>query len=358
MAESSEISWTDNTHNEWIGCTRVSPGCQHCYAETLMDTRYHRVKWGKGQPRVLTSEANRRKPHAWNRTAERARKLWAQRGAVGSPPPRPRVFSASLSDWLDDEVDPAWLAGLLGTVAATPELDWLLLSKRPHLWRARLARLVDACTPESPTSRRVRAWLDGEAPSNVWVGTTVEDQQRADERVPHLLAIPARVRFLSCEPLLGPVDLRGALRVAWQCSGCRGLFPDPWQKTCPACGRVDYWTGSHPFNPPGGQRGPGVHWIIAGGESGHGARPMHPAWARSLRDQAQAAGVAFHFKQWGEHVEVAGQPGEDDGTVEAGDGTFAHMRRVGKKAAGRLLDGREWNEFPCAPAEQGRSETP
>ena len=316
MAESSEISWTDNTHNEWIGCTRVSPGCANCYAETLMDTRYHRVRWGKGQPRVLTSEANRKKPHAWNRAAERARKLWAQCGAVGSPPPRPRVFSASLSDWLDDEVDPAWLAGLLGTVAATPELDWLLLSKRPHLWRERVVEAWKVLTDRGVgTAEKAHAWhtfdrwLDGEAPPNVWVGTTVEDQQRADERVPHLLAIPARVRFLSCEPLLGPVDLKlsrpaksagdvlrsapAAIRLAVE----RRHFRDC--DLCEACRGVWCEASISEIRALMAQAQPGIDQVIIGGESGHGARPMDLAWARALRDQCAEAGTACFVKQLG-----------------------------------------------------------
>lgn len=374
MAETTKIEWATSTFNPWTGCTKVSPGCANCYAEAL-SKRTGLVKWGKGQPRRRTTPAYWRGPVRWNREAERARKLWAQRGAVGAPPARPRVFCASLADWLDDEVSVEWIADLIALVAATPDLNWLLLSKRPHLWRGRVTAawrdvLIDrgAGTPEKRAAYDMAdRWLDGEAPANVWVGTTVEDQERADQRVPQLLAIPARVRFLSCEPLLGPVDLRGALAVAWQCSGCRGLFPDPWMKKCPACDRVDYWTGSHPFNPPGGQRGPGVHWIIAGGESGHGARPMHPAWVRSLRDQAQTAGVAFHFKQWGETRPIEPEawreePGYGvlwpDGTRGSGliGDTAAAIAagcvatyRFGKKGAGRELDGRTWDELPEVP---------
>ncbi len=225
------------------------------------------------------------------------------------------VFSASLSDWLDHEVPAEWLAGLLATVARTPNLDWLLLSKRPNMWRERLEAAAPLCKAEA----FVRGWLDGHAPANVWVGTTTEDQQRADERIPSLLEIPARVRFLSCEPLIGPI-----------------------------------------FLPAEALTEGGANWVIAGGESGHGARPMHPAWPRSLRDQAQAAGVAFHFKQWGEWAPFD-QPwaldnvrplAKDERWMNSAGGHGFHgdevwrMRRAGKKAAGRLLDGREWNEFP------------
>jgi protein gp37 len=169
----------------------------------------------------------------------------------------------------------------------------------------------------------IRAWLNGEPPANVWVGTSVEDQARADERIPALLSIPARVRFLSCEPLLGPVGVEQARK---------GLL--------------------------------GIDWVIAGGESGPGARPMHPDWARSLRDHGHAAGVAFFFKQWGEWAPQTQVPAlalteksaanalyihTDGTTCPASHGARAGrvtIQRVGKLAAGRILDGREWNEVP------------
>jgi protein gp37 len=279
-----------------------------------------------------------------------------------------RVFCASMADWLDPEVPAEWLADLLALVAETPHLTWMLLTKRPHLWRDRLAAAHVHATGgmeyESAEGSWIERWLGGKPPANVWVGTTVEDQRRADERVPALLDIPARVRFLSCEPLLGPVDLTGL-------NGVNDYLGDHYDR-----------------------EEEGIDWIIAGGESGHGARPMHPAWARSLRDQAQAAGVAFHFKQWGEHVPVAPvhpEPGVDvdadgcdidppsllDGYPEsahrcvAGDGSLHDidrdgqppgdawwMARVGKAAAGRELDGRTWDEMPAGsvvePTREGQ----
>lgn len=173
----------------------------------------------------------------------------------------------------------------------------------------------------------IESWIcDGNPPRNVWIGTSVEDQAAACKRIPELLRIPARVRFLSCEPLLGPVDLRWYLRGA-NCEACGwiGQLDELIElgdvHGCPEC-----WdsTATVEAQYPGE-----IHWVIAGGESGPGARPMHPDWARALRDQCQAAGVAFLFKQWGEWA--------SDSHVVA---------RVGKKAAGRRLDGREWNEFP------------
>lgn len=304
MAANSHIEWTDHTFNPWIGCTKVSPGCAHCYAETLMDTRYGKVKWGTGNPRVRTSAANWKLPVKWNRTAALRTPLLA----MGYE--RPRVFCASLADWLDDEVPIEWLADLLALIHATPHLDWLLLSKRPQNFAGRI-NLVSGCydlttdVGKMALGKTAEWYIAGKPPENVWIGTTVEDQPRADERIPALLKIPAKVRFLSCEPLLGPVNLSR--------SNSRMLWPE------------------------------GIHWVIAGGESGPGARPMHPDWPRGLRDQCQAAGVPFLFKQNGEYVSVSEVAGAGEHFTFP-DG--ATVRRTGKKVAGRTLDGREWTEFP------------
>lgn len=276
----SKIEWTDHSFNPWIGCTRVSPGCQHCYAETMMADRYKKVKWGPQGLRVRTSADYWRQPFKWNRQA-------AAEGV------RRRVFVASLADVFEDKADQRadlnnWRLDLMGLIHSTPWLDWLLLTKRPENIK----------------------WDYSVWPSNIWIGASVEDQQRADARIPHLLAIPAAVRFLSVEPLLGPVDL--------------GLFG-----TVPGC--TD--NGGH-YHLTADR----INWVIVGGESGSNARPMRPAWARSLRDQCQEAGVPFFFKQWGEYApctEIPGRAFDPD-----------CMFRFGKKLAGRLLDGREWNEFP------------
>lgn len=197
MAENSKINWTTHTFNPWIGCTKVSPGCLHCYAETLMDTRYGRVKWGAGNPRSRTAPSNWKKVRSWNNQAVR--------DGI-----RPRVFCASLADWLDAEIPIEWLRDLLQLVQTTPNLDWLLLTKRPENWSQ---RVHDAFAAGWDGDEWASQWLDGHAPGNVWVGTTVEDQTRADLRMPLLAEIPARVRFLSCEPMIGPVSL--ANHVDW-----------------------------------------------------------------------------------------------------------------------------------------------
>jgi len=313
MAENSKIEWCDHTFNPWIGCTKISPGCANCYAEVSTPSRTMGVEWGKGNPRHRTSELNWNKPLAWNRKAEKE-------GV------RHRVFCASLADWLDPEVPIEWLADLLDLIRQTPNLDWLLLTKRPELWNMRLDESFGTMPMhgiKSALANFVGRWLfDKNPPSNVWIGTTVENQKYADLRIPDLLKIPAKVHFLSCEPLLGKLDLRKA------------------------------FDGDQAF-----PLGMGIQWVICGGESGRGARPMHPDWARSLRDQCQAAGVPFFFKQWGEW----GLPDDVSCVDEVPERVYrigsafpdVHMYRIGKKAAGRLLDGREWNELPNTVNKDG-----
>jgi len=299
MAENSHITWTDNTHNEWIGCTKVSAGCDNCYAEREQDHRYGRAKWGKGNARYLTSEANRRKPFAWERQAIKEGR-------------RIKVFTASLSDVFDEEVPDDWRDALMRTIGSTPHLDWLVLTKR-------LAKM-----------RRYLGAFPSLIPKNAWWGCSVEDQATANQRIPELLKLRALVGdaplWLSIEPLLGSVDL-------------------------------DSHTWLYEAVP---HKGRGIEWVVVGGESGPAARPMHPDWARTLRDQCIAAGVAFHFKQWGEWLPTDQNPqlcahasqvemridkhGDFNGITRERDNV--EMNRVGKKTAGRLLDGREWNEFP------------
>ncbi len=217
MGANSAIEWTTHTFNPWIGCQHVSPGCDNCYAEAKMDHRFGKVEWGPHGERKRTGKDNWRLPLRWAKQADGT---------------RPRVFCASLSDWLDNKVPKQWRLDLAALIAATPELDWLLLTKRIELFD------------------RLAPWSRHAVPSNVWIGVTCENQDYFDRRYPLLHDIKA-VRFISYEPALGPLVL-GKAR------------PD---------------------------------WIICGGESGAGARLMQPAWARSLRDECHAAGVAFFMKQ-------------------------------------------------------------
>lgn len=378
--ENSKIEWTTHTFNPWMGCTKVSPGCANCYAETLIDHRFKRAKWGKGQPRTRTKPAKWLEPVRWNREAALAQRDMEERRMVSDPRntepdiwkvPRPRVFCASLADWLDDEVPAEWLANLLMLIHRTPNLDWLLLTKRPENWHFRLNQvgwILDDKPDSDQSANMLRSWLadwvySKQPPANVWVGTSVEDQRRADERIPLLLGIPAKVRFLSCEPLLGPVDLRKSFRM---------ISIEPLRGSDPLPSPRDAWHGKCRETP--------IHWVIAGGESGPGARPMHPDWVRSLRDQCAAAGVPFFFKQWGEWLPICpvyqsddddddpwdgGDPDrqiqlENTGSIAIGEGEFVHgrdyqpdpaknpwiMERTGKVAAGHRLDDRVHREFP------------
>ena len=269
MAENSNIEWTKHTFNPWIGCQKVGPGCDHCYAETW-DARGIQgtaTRWGPSAERTRTSVANWRKPLAWDRAA----------GLAGE---RHRVFCASLADVFDNHasIDQEWRSDLWRLIASTPNLDWMLLTKRPGN--------IEKMLPHG--------W--GRGWHNVWLGCTVVNQEEADRDIPKLLKVDAAVRFLSMEPLLGPVKLLG-----------------------------------------------GIDLVIVGGESGPGARPMHPDWVRSLRDQCASSGTAFHFKQWGEFASVSEAEGPG-AHHQFPDG--ATVRRIGKKAAGRMLDGRTWDQMP------------
>lgn len=343
MSENSKIEWTDHTFNPWEGCQKVGPGCDHCYAETR-NARFgggQAVNWGPGAPRRRTSPTTWHMPRRWNAQAD---EFQAQHGR------RQRVFCASLADWADNAVPIEWLVDLLELVRTTPHLDWLLLTKRGGIVRQRLQEAhnwvldnwpaVDA----QPLSQWLQDWTEDDSPpGNVWLGVTITNQAEADRDIPKLLAVPARVRFLSMEPLLGPVNLER---------------PRPGPD-------LDQGGGSKVCQPWLIQSG--IHWVIVGGESGPGARPMSIQWARELRDQCVNAGVPFLFKQWGEWAPAGSYPSEAPGKFAFGDykherehfvrtehyprsftafGARCILERVGKKAAGRQLDGRTWDETP------------
>lgn len=324
MAENSKIEWTHHTFNPWIGCQKVGPGCDHCYAETwgARGLQQRETRWGHHADRTRTGAGNWSKPRAWNK-------------AAAGLADRPRVFCASLADVFDNHASimPEWRADLWALIRATPNLDWLLLTKRP----GNIAKMLP---PD---------WGDGYA--NVWLGCTVVNQDEADRDIPKLLAVPARVRFLSMEPLLGPVDLtelkNPAVAIGEHIYSALDCDVDP---------EDDEWHGAK------------IDLVIVGGESGPGARPMHPDWVLSLRDQCQAAGVAFFFKQWGEWESSLDRDRDDPDwranystnyvdrgkskwlNLAGGSGfhgeRFHVMRKVGKARAGRLLDGRTWDQMP------------
>lgn len=379
----SNIEWCIYTFNPWRGCTKVSPGCANCYAE-VMSGRNPGVLgiWGPKGTRVVAAESYWNLPLQWNRKAKKLGK-------------RLSVFCASLADicedwsgdlkypdgspaYHQDDIDiypasaiPVSLGSSSGLeilatnrrlavlddartrlkklIEATPNLDWLLLTKRP----------------ENYPKMFWDVW-----PNNAWAGTSVEDQKYADIRIPYLLKVNAKIRFLSCEPLLGSIDLDVAhADKDGHCVKCKLGFGPPHE-----------YRGEHEC-PAGFKSRCGLHWVIVGGESGKNARPMHPAWVRSLRDQCFAADINLFFKQWGEwrppleNEDFNTAYGYDanpsallveprDGTVHCfiphDDDGMSHgdnpldikthrcqpMLRVGKKAAGREIDGRIWDEIP------------
>lgn len=323
MSENSKIEWCDHTFNPWEGCQKVGPGCDHCYAETR-NARFAggtAINWGPGAPRRRTSAANWNLPKRWNAQADA---FMAQHGR------RQRVFCASLADVFDNAVDPQWRADLFELIRATPNLDWLLLTKRignaAAMIRAALAHM------DIGYSVPFAAWPW----PNVWIGATVVNQAEADRDIPKLLAVPARVRFLSMEPLLEPVQLTNSGRIPADDEGPERIGY--------MVGADDGKSGLWPTREKALQTS-GLHWVIVGGESGPGARPMHPAWVRSLRDQCRAAGVSFLFKQWGEWAPYDRGVNEG-GSLETPFSLDEPIQKFGKKLSGRLLDSRTWDGVP------------
>jgi protein gp37 len=341
MSENSKIEWTDHTFNPWIGCTRVSPGCDHCYAAVSTPARVMGVKWGTGEARQRTSASTWKLPRRWIAKHEA---FFAEHGR------RQRVFCASLADVFDNAVDPQWRADLFRLIDDTPNLDWLLLTKRVGNVEAMIQDVSDRLFGSDALRPAV-------LPDNVWLGATIVNQEEADRDIPKLLSVPARIRFLSMEPLLGPINLtRLAHGDESDLDALRGQL---------------VFTPQHIAMPP--QPLPSkIDWVIVGGESGAGARPTHPDWARSLRDQCAAAAVPFLFKQHGEYVvpedgaescRVCGctwnnacsggcywaEPGLCSSCIDCepapGD-RAVKFARVGKRAAGRELDGVTHDGFP------------
>lgn len=371
MAAETKIEWCEHTFNPWIGCTKISPACDNCYAEADFDKRRHVVKWGAGQPRHRTSESYWKQPLKWDREAEavmdryedalsaaHAFKQSSSEGVCFSEPKplRPRVFCASLADVFDNEVPGEWRLDLFDLIRQTPNLSWMILTKRignVSKMLSEASRLAISIMGGASAEQLqhplwdllmwLEEWSSGLPPKNVHLGATICNQPEADRDIPKLLAVPAHKRFVSIEPMLGPI-----------------VLPRHDQSMGPSYSPLDL--------------------VICGMESGPNARPGHPDWARSLRDQCAAEDVPFFFKQWGEfttdinagvfdttahkvrdvvYVELDGKHGpitlEADGlgypapenhdwhwdtcfgeTLNPG---AVFMQRVGKKAAGRLLDG-------------------
>lgn len=302
------IAWCTETWNPLRGCTRVSAGCMNCYAES-MAVRFS----GPGQPYegTINTETNR-----WNSTV----RLVPEKLAEPLRWQRPRmVFVNSMSDLFHEDVPGEFIDQVFAVMALAPQHTFQVLTKRPARM---LAYMTDGGRPRRVGSNNgfmadnnvVYPW----PLPNVWIGTTVENQETADERIPLLLQTPAAVRWLSMEPLLGPVDLKHGEWIPPQGGGSKVNLFRPWETPLPS-----------------------LDWVVVGGELGSNARPMHPDWARSLRDQCAEAGVPFLFKQWGEWA--PNWNNDDAGNKISGS---EWMDRQGKKVAGRLLDGVLHDGYP------------
>lgn len=307
MSETSNIEWCDSTFNPWIGCTKVSPACDNCYAEVSTASRSLGVVWGPRNSRHRTSISNWDQPLKWERDHEQ---FFAAHGR------RRRVFCASLADVFDIEVPAAWRMDLFSLISQTPNLDWLILTKR-------IGNVMPMCSGDGLMFDMIC--------NRVWLGISICNQAEADRDIPKLLNVPAAIRFLSMEPLLDLVSFEGM----WV------DHPDPAYHEN-MLERID--------------------WIIVGGESGHKARPMHPEWVRCMRDQCEELGVPFFFKQWGEYApttrtmaEVAGSTNKLTPVPYSRESNALYptalVDRVGKKAAGRMLDGRTHDQYPEAAHE-------
>lgn len=335
MSANSKIQWTDHTFNAWEGCTKVAPECKNCYAETLVDHRFGRAKWGKNQPRRRTSENLWKGPIAWNKTAICTQ--CGQSELIGSDDcrtcgrnfssanrRRPRVFCLSLGDWLDEEVPIEWLADLLLLIHDTPNLDWQLLTKRPQNLRSRIEQAQDWHFDFG--DRNVAGWLSdwrkhGIAPLNVWIGVSAGADQKA------ALDIPAKVHFLSCEPMLHPLNTN---------------FPEPFKT-------------AEKFD-----------WIIFGGESGKKARKLRVDWIRQGLAFCRANKIAAFVKQMGRNVVDRNDAGFDGDEGDWPMGTETREMDTGYQGTPvRVLlrdshggDMEEWpetlrvREFPVSDSEK------
>lgn len=333
MSDKSAIEWTEATWNPLVGCTKVSSGCDHCYAETLVNrfAGHHKAFPNRFDVVTIRDERTLTQPLRWAR-------------------PR-KVFVNSLSDLFHADVPTEFVARVFAVMALAPQHTFQLLTKRHGRMRSVLTSVGFAervwweagklaLTRNRAGKLATRPGLDSSQVGtwplpNVWLGVSVEDQHWADVRIPVLLKTPAAVRWLSCEPLLGPVDLR-----AW----LPGQPTDKDQASLAASIRA---AGLPDFTGDSWLRlftGTGIDWVVTGGESGPGARAMHPSWARDLRDQCEHAGIAFLHKQNGAYLP------DPDGTERAVDTEGreypGRLRRAGKKAAGRQLDGRTHDAYP------------
>lgn len=315
----TKIEWAERSWNPITGCTKISTGCKNCYAERMSKRLAGRYGYDKDNPFKITFHPNRlEEPLRWRKPQI--------------------VFVCSMGDLFHEDVDDGILCRIFDTMFATEQHTFLILTKRPE----RMKKFITKC-------------VQGGVAKNVWLGVTVENQEMADKRIPILLQTPAAKRFVSVEPMLGEVTL-------W-----KWLLSDGWTPSFYDPDNAEGIPCAEPTNEY-------INWVICGGETGHGARPMHPDWAKHLRDQCIHANVPFFFKQWGEYIEAEDFPvcrvcgcTENEPCmmgcwwIESEPGNFLcsncegkarntrkiKVCKVGRKSAGRELDGREWNERPA-----------
>lgn len=304
----SKIEWTDKTWNPVTGCNKVSKGCKNCYAEVMHRRQMFMNPHKYTKPFLSGVELHPEelnKPLHWKKPC--------------------RIFVNSMSDLFHDDVPELFIRDVLKVAELCPQHTFQILTKRPK----RMLEIV---------SRLVEKVLDGVPLPNVWLGVSCEDQAAADERIPLLLQVPATVRFLSCEPLLGSISILQSVRI--QLSG------DPALMVKAIAGNLSVLKGND-------REYLGVDWIITGGESGRGARPTHPEWVRSIRDYCQKVGIPFFFKQWGEYYPVDSETILTNEMLTQLPSRFfsspletVELIKLGKRNAGNILDGRQHLEFP------------
>lgn len=304
----TSISWTEKTWNPMSGCTPISEDCANCYAKRMAQRLRGRCGYPADEPfRVTLHEDKLDEPLRMRKPS--------------------RIFVCSMGDLFHEDVPDTFILRVAQVMYDAHWHQFLMLTKRPDRMKQFWERVWEGDARElflgsgHLTSGR-------SIPQNVWCGVTAENQERADERIPILLQVPAAVRFVSVEPMLGSTDLR---HLHYQ-----GIT------------EIDALAGTHGLIRPHGGKCAKLDWVICGGETGPGARPMHPDWVRSMRDQCQAAGVPFHFKSWGAYREACASDDPiwngQSPNLKHEHGT--HFIKLNPRETGRLLDGREWDEYP------------
>ena len=303
----TKISWADKTWNPISGCSKISEGCQHCYAERMSKRLAGRCGYDKINPFQVTLHPGKmHEPMHWRKPS--------------------RIFVCSMGDLFHDYVEEMDILTMFAVMAETPHHTYMVLTKRPK----RMKEILTSRTIANDVWLMTATGINDERPiwplPNVWLGVTAENQARADERIPILLQTPAAKRFVSVEPMLGAVDLT------------------QWIREVPVHPGLCFHGGRYGSTPK-------LDWVICGGETGPGARPLHPDWVRSLRDQCKVADTPFFFKSWGEYCFPSQllNNGSKSYTDEEDPSKWSQWK-VGKKNAGRLLDGQEWNQFPEVPS--------